>query len=313
LFPPLTYLVDRLVVSGSITLLAGPPKAGKSLLALELAVAVAGGRHALNSLPVAKQGGVLYIALDDQSQARHQRRLRNILRGQPIPSALVLHTDPNLGRGREAARNLSEYLRHNPNTALVVIDTLEHVRDRHSQADFAYSADVQMMAILRTLIAQYPSVSLLLLTHTRKPSGDSEDPVTSVTGTHGVTGGGDSILVLSARRGSPRRILEIISRDGEDDRLALNFSGGGFKVSDEDVDDPILELTESDLCVYNTVLEGGSSVTAKDLAHLGIPKIGNRLKALSDRGLLSRSSRGRYGVPEVKSRDSLDSRGGLER
>jgi len=62
-FPDFVYLVADLMPNG-LTILAGAPKIGKSWMALGLAIAVAGGAHALGRLPT-QRCGVLYAALED--------------------------------------------------------------------------------------------------------------------------------------------------------------------------------------------------------------------------------------------------------
>jgi hypothetical protein len=294
-FPPLEFLVNGVLVAGSLTLLAGPPKAGKSMLALDLALAVAGGAKALGALPVSRSGEVLLVSLDDQSQARQQRRIRSILRGEPIPTAFTLHTEPNLGRGSRAAAALGEYLDANPSTVLVVVDTLEHLRGLTSPGESAYSADVRMLSELRRVVAAHPTVTLLALVHTRKTSGEADDAISAVSGTHGVTGGADAVLVLTGQRGAPMRALDVVSRDGEDRRLVVRWTtDGGLALADDDPDDPAVTLTPDDARVYRAVADMGCQVSASDLNHLGMPKVGNRLLSLSQRGFLTKTGRGSY-------------------
>jgi len=68
---PMSFVVDTLLSQG-LHILAGSPKAGKSWLALWLAVTVAKG-EAVWKMPV-KQGTTLYLCLED-SQLRIQNRL----------------------------------------------------------------------------------------------------------------------------------------------------------------------------------------------------------------------------------------------
>jgi RecA-family ATPase len=52
------------IVCEGLSLLAGPPKVGKSWLSLDLALSVAGGGKAFGAIPV-QPGPVLYLALED--------------------------------------------------------------------------------------------------------------------------------------------------------------------------------------------------------------------------------------------------------
>ena len=63
IFPDIEYTVEDLITEGSNILVAAP-KAGKSWLAADLALAVAQGGIALGAIPVKKRR-VLYLALKD--------------------------------------------------------------------------------------------------------------------------------------------------------------------------------------------------------------------------------------------------------
>lgn len=296
-FPPLRWLVPKLLPDRGVVLLAGAPKQGKSMLALGLAVALAHGGVALGKLPVGAAAHVLVVSLDDQSQARAQRRLQAVADGGPLPAGLTFHTEPNLGRGHQAAVNLGMYLDAHPETRVVVLDTIEHLRPPGTNGDSAYSADVRFLSHLRHVTEAYPVV-IVCITHTRKPSGGGDDdPITAVTGTHGITGGADHLLVLSGKRGIPRRMLDVISRDDEDSRHVLTFTAHGLQLTDEDPDDPTLQMNADDATLYRALSAyGEQGATAKQLEpeceH--VTRIGNRLGRMRDRGLVRQTARGVY-------------------
>ena len=62
-FPAPKWAVPGIISEG-VNLLAGPPKVGKSWLSLGLALSVAAGGQAMDSVPV-ESGPVLYLALED--------------------------------------------------------------------------------------------------------------------------------------------------------------------------------------------------------------------------------------------------------
>src|SRR5262249_27485549 len=74
-FEPVRIILPDLIPEG-VTVLAGKPKIGKSWFALDVCVAVAGGRFVLGEVkPV--QGYVLYLALED-SPRRLKKRMEKI-------------------------------------------------------------------------------------------------------------------------------------------------------------------------------------------------------------------------------------------
>ena len=73
-FEPIEYVVPRYIGEG-LTILAGRPKAGKSWLALDVALAVATGGLALGK-ERCEQGDVLYLALEDNKRRLQKRILQ---------------------------------------------------------------------------------------------------------------------------------------------------------------------------------------------------------------------------------------------
>jgi hypothetical protein len=88
-FPEPTWAVPGIIAEG-VTLLAGPPKVGKSWMSLGLGLSIAAGLPALGSIAV-EAGPVLYLALEDTPR-RLQSRMRTVLAGRPAPSTLTLDT-----------------------------------------------------------------------------------------------------------------------------------------------------------------------------------------------------------------------------
>src|SRR5207245_2096837 len=80
-FKVIEYVVPGIIPEG-LTILAGKPKIGKSWLALDLALAIPGGRYVLGDLKPAP-GDVLYCALEDNKR-RLWKRTRKIEAHDPI-------------------------------------------------------------------------------------------------------------------------------------------------------------------------------------------------------------------------------------
>ena len=82
--PPRQWLVPGMLLMGTVGLLYGDGGTGKSLLAMQLAVAVSTGRAWLNK-PV-KSGGAIYYSCEDNRDEIH-RRLADVCRSQCITTA----------------------------------------------------------------------------------------------------------------------------------------------------------------------------------------------------------------------------------
>jgi hypothetical protein len=240
-FPPTRWAVPGLIPEG-VTILAGSPKIGKSWLALGVAVSVATGGMALGRISV-DPGEVLYLALED-SQRRLQRRLQCVMPpkcGQPTGQLHFVTEWPRLHLG--GAERLEAWLTSYPNCRLVIVDTLEKIRPRNSSADRnLYTADYLIGDLLTPLSKQH-GVSILIIHHTRKAVAD--DPLDLVSGTLGLTGSVDGVMVLRRERGQADAFLYVTGRDIEEEKdyamswdaktttWTIQGAGDEFRGSDE--------------------------------------------------------------------------------
>jgi AAA domain len=81
---------------------------------------------------------------------------------------------------------------------LVIVDTLAMVRMPNNKLQSSYDADYSAVVGLRTL-AQQHGVALVLVHHLRK--ADADDAFDTASGTLGLTGAADAILVLKRDTG----------------------------------------------------------------------------------------------------------------
>jgi len=213
--PAPTYVVDGVLPEGT-SLLAGAPKVGKSLLALNIALAVSAGGRALGSVPV-DQAGVLYLVLEG-SRRGLKRRIETMLEGEPAPEAFKLAF-----RWPESADGgltwLDNYI-GDLGIRLIVIDTLKAFRGKVSGRQNIYDSDYEAVQPIAQL-AEEKGVSVLLVHHTNKRK--EGDVVDRVSGSTGLTGGVDNVLVLEKERGQVDAILTVTPREEEEAELALNF------------------------------------------------------------------------------------------
>lgn len=215
-FPEPRYAVPGILAEG-LNFEAGPPKMGKSWKALNIALAVAAGGHALGKIPV-EQGEVLYLALEDPPR-RLKERLRMILRDEPAPVGLHFETSwRRLGAGGE--EDIRAWLEAHPDARLVVVDVFAKVRPQVSDRADRYAADYHSMEPLKEIADDF-GIAVFVLHHTRKAA--SEDYVDAVSGTQGLAGAADAILVLRRARGQADAELHVTGRDVEEKSYALRF------------------------------------------------------------------------------------------
>ncbi len=214
-FPEPRWAIPDVVPEG-LTVFAGAPKVGKSWFSYGAGLAVAQGGHAFGRIPV-EQGDVLYLALEDPPR-RLQQRLGIMLGKEPPPDGLTLATecDP-FPAGIE---RIDKWLRTTPNPRLVIVDVFAKVRPQLQDRGSQYLADYGAVSPLKALADEH-SVAILLLHHTRKMG--SEDFLDTVSGTNGIAGAADTIMVLKRARNAADGILAITGRDVNEAEHALAF------------------------------------------------------------------------------------------
>ena len=210
--PVTRFIVEGLLPEG-LHILAGSPKIGKSWLALWICLRVSKGEPVWE-LPVT-QGTVLYLCLED-SYARIQNRLFQITDDAPN----TLHfANLSSSIGGELENQITLFLTEHPDTNLIVIDTLQKIRDIVPDSN-SYANDYRDLSMLKNLADKH-HIAILLIHHLRKMKDD--DPMNMISGTTGLSGATDSNFVLRRKdRNSPHAKLHCTGRDIESRVLELS-------------------------------------------------------------------------------------------
>lgn len=215
--PEPRWIIPSLLAEG-LTLLVGKPKGGKTWMAISLALALITAGMALGVTPV-ERTEVLYLALEDQPR-RFKSRLMLLLAGAPMPRGLRVEWRwPRLDEG--GLRKLERYLDEHPATRCVFVDTWVKVRGADDEGKGVYRNDYDALDGLRELAARQ-GVAVVLVHHKNKRL-EGGDPLDSVSGSNGVAGGVDNLLILHRERGANEGTLHTTGRDVDDRELALRF------------------------------------------------------------------------------------------
>jgi hypothetical protein len=176
---------------------------------------VASGRRFLDRETA--KSGCLYLALED-SYNRLQSRMKTLLKGLPAPSGFDFAiTAGNINNG--IIQQLTDYVTAKPETKLIVIDTLQKVR---TNTRTEYSGDYADIGALKSFADAY-GICVLLVHHTRKAK-DDDDIFNTVSGTTGIIGSADTIIVLSKDKRKGKQVLmSITGRDVEQDELMIEL------------------------------------------------------------------------------------------
>lgn len=222
-FPPLRYAVDGLLPEG-FSLLIGPPKAGKSWLALGILLAVSNGSYALGAIGTGRPRRVFYLALEDGDR-RMQDRCRTILGDQPIPSTFHYQTVIEPGF---VCQTIEAFLQLYPDTSLVVVDTLGKVMPQAMPGESSYQRDYRVAGRLKRIADSKPGLSITALHHDRKAA--TEDFVESVSGTNGLAGAADTIVVLARKRQAQEALLMVTGRDVPEAEYGMVMDNGLWRL-----------------------------------------------------------------------------------
>jgi hypothetical protein len=227
--PPLRWCVPGLLPEGA-AMLAGRPKKGKSLLALNMAVGIACGGKVLGLYDV-EQGDVAYLALED-GKRRVKNRIESLMPAETLwPDRLSLtYAAPRIDQG--LIDNLIAWIKKAENPSLIIVDILAKIRPSRRNNSDIYQQDYDLIAKFME-VAQAHGITILLVTHTSKRAG--EDVFDSIMGTSGITGGSATNMVLQRLSDdSPLDgILHVECKDAEDQSIGLKFKEGTWYAEGE--------------------------------------------------------------------------------
>jgi len=205
-------LIDGLLHAGT-HLFVGAPKLGKSFLMAQLAYHVSTGTPLWNY--TVREGTVLYLALEDDYK-RLQARLYRMFGVESNEKLFFSVSAGQLGNGLD--EQLTGFMQEHPDTHLIIIDTLQKVREVGGDR-YSYASDYDIITRLKNFADSY-GICLLLVHHTRKQQAD--DKFDMISGTNGLLGAADGAFLLQKeKRTSNTATLEVSGRDQQDQRLYL--------------------------------------------------------------------------------------------
>jgi len=217
-FAEVRYVIPGYIAEGC-TILAGKPKIGKSWFVLDGGLAVAGGNSGRMFGRRTEQGNVLYLALED-NERRLKSRIKKVL--GPLetgPERFEYRTEwPRADQGGLEA--IEVWIKSVPKATLIIVDVLARFRPMATGRNTAaYDADYAAISGLQGIASKY-DVAIVIVHHLRKNAQDN-DPFDKVSGTLGLSGAADTILILD--RDGQGVTLYGRGRDIEEIETAVQF------------------------------------------------------------------------------------------
>ena len=261
-------IIDGLLYAGAY-ILAGAPKIGKSFLVAQIAYHVSTGK-ALWSYEI-HPGTVLYLALEDDFQ-RIQSRMFMMYGVNDTDRLHFATAAGKIGNGLD--EQLENFMREHPDTRLIIIDTMQKIREVGGEA-YSYASDYEIIGKLKQFADKH-CICVLTVHHTRKqPAGDSFEMISGTTGLLGCADG--SLLMQKKKRTALEATIDVVGRDQQDQILYLKKDADTQiwnleKVENElhkEPPDHVLDAVAGLLSAEHPIWTGSPSALA-DAVHVGM-------------------------------------------
>jgi hypothetical protein len=205
---------------------------------------------------------------------------------------------------------LEGWMAAHPDTKLITIDTFARIRTRQHGDDNVYFQDYSALEPLQEFAKRHPGLAVVVIHHTRKMG--ASDVLETVSGSNGLTGVADAVLVLQRGRGEHEAVLHVMGKDMDEE------AAKAFKY------DPVLGtytllgdaaqvlLTKERKQVIDAITRAARRLSPKEIAELlGLPPgtIRKRLHDMIEDGDLDCVD-GRYGIVAKRAKFGNDGNGG---
>ena len=222
------WLIPGYLPRGESVILAGPPKSGKTLLAYDVAFALATGESAFLGESVEKKGRVLLIQSDESLQSTKSKLLKRGFRRQDSPNLKIMRAW-TLNQLHLLEEELEDF-----RPDLVIVDSLRRI-NHGSQISENSAEFADGIYTLKELLQKY-GASGILIHHTSK---DKEaQGVYQVRGSSAIAGAvwgtwqldhipkpdPNNKKRLIVDPSDPRRIFSLHPRDVEGQKLNISFN-----------------------------------------------------------------------------------------
>ncbi|MCX7939362.1 MAG: AAA family ATPase [Thermoflexales bacterium] len=285
-FPPLVYDVEGVIVHGTLFMLAGRPKSGKSWLLLQLARAIDTGSAWLGAQTHCF-GRVLYIALED-GKRRVWERIRS-MSWRPQQVDFLFDLPPLADGGREAIVYYTSLY------SVVILDTL-----RAALGATEENSNTEIASVLVPLVRDvHERESTLIISHHTSKLAGEDRTFEAIRGASAIRGSYDGGAVLSRPHGEKRATLYLESRDLEVQDIAIEWRGPheGWALVGKQDEMHLREVIEAIRAL------DGEATAAQVASVLGITEEGARqkLRAAVRAGMLrvAKKDDGKRGRPQI--------------
>lgn len=248
---PLEWLVEGILPLSGLAILVGDPKSYKSYMAMDLCISVASGKPFLGHNTF--QHDTLYFDLESGFRRPKDRQAKILNGDSPTTHFHIITAEDQvvkLGNGLE--EQLKEILTNNPKIKLIVIDTLEKIREIKTPKGNAYQNDVAALDIFLKIATEY-NVCFLFVHHLKKRNGvKNENYFEYISGSNGIFGSMDTTWQVMKKRMTTDGNLYTTGREIEEKEYHINFDLNSWKWNIVD-DDLVYKQNETDNFLANSI------------------------------------------------------------
>jgi hypothetical protein len=206
-----------------------------------------------------------------------------------------------------ALETIAEFMDTNADKApLVILDTLGKVLRSSAGNETQYERDYRVIGDLKRMADRTRGSSVIVVHHTRKADGG--DFIDAISGTQGIAGAADTILLLKRNRQETTATLQVTSRDAAEGEYSLTLSpAGNWTLNGTTLEEAAAQAHNTDVTeglgdrmaeVINAVSRHPEGITTADLKTLLNPMkpadVDSYLKRGADTNRIQRTGRGKY-------------------
>lgn len=291
--PEMKWLIPEILPEG-LSIIAGKPKVGKSWLALKMALARARGNIFWGKR--VEKGTVLYMALEDGAK-RLKARLKKLLGEEAFPENLWIADSSQFEAIREGlVKKLTQFLDAHQDVKFVVIDVIAKVSAYKKRNETQYQQEYGFMSLLQNLCTER-GICILAIAHLRKAGAD--DPFDCISGTLGITGGCDTVMVLeSSKSKNLSAVLHSVGREVMESKFPLKFKEGNWTKLKGDAEFYGLSSTRRKIIKYLREVGEGSPRDISLKLSLNRNNVRKTLTDMLNDSQVTKSDRGVYSLPK---------------
>jgi RecA-family ATPase len=294
------WIVKGLIPQG-FSPLCGPPKVGKSWLALNLCISIATGGLFLGRYQV-EQGAALYLDFE-LPDVKVKERLKKCLGGRrDLPGLDNLRLQPSGSWPRihqGGLEMLEDFVGEHPDLKLVVIDVWRKFsRPRKAQEENSYSLTYEDVGPVKDFADRH-GLLVLVIHHLSKGWRKYESPFEAFLGSTALAGASDNLYALV--REEEHGELWATGRDIEESKTALEFSKDDctwYWLGQAEK----FRLTQDQRAIYEALEEAGKPLSPKEIgAIVGKPvnNVSEMLFRMMKQGRVEKEGYGKYKITPI--------------